>query len=717
MAHTDINRIITYAPPGSDAVGDLLNSVGQRYDTTPRPSETELIMDGAFYMIMKSRSPAFLTRLRLPLPKPGEFSSHQSSDQFKFQACRRCSGKFTFRLRSGGFVTILPAVPAKGTDYKAMSYVWGDVRPLELPCERCGQVTSIPMMNARRFENLMELGGSGSSIWLDAISIDQSNHSEVAATITDMGTIYSNARCVSVLLPESDFPIFECLNEAAKNAMAILTYAQNFVSNSEMEVDDPTGAQPGKIRFLSVCSQLFLENILQVIKNFHHFTYWRRAWTFQEWALAKDLEIAVEGGPAEICFGVKSLMLGAGILLARYKMLLAQYAEINTGLSRSNAPAIFKRIKDHFPYEDLFLSYEEIDPKEASFQTNFPHFGVNQLFGLRNLPPGASLEPRPDEQSRLRARLILLLSSFASSHHEAKYEADLVACWAGMCNLQYDYRKDDDFQTALQKALVALRARGVTVYQFLPDTRGGIHKPWDSFRDYAREHIQVHCMTPGPYPGPPIFTGQADISIHMAHSVLKVALPTQFIRSIDGLIRIVDASVSDIIPLDDIDDAMSKFAKTVYGYLFEGPILLAMFHPAQAVAEKSLKKIESEQRAIAKLCIVRVPFRATSDDLELFLWAVIPADIPRDEIFIAREPTNGTLVLATWRNGNSYIVAYLTLTDHLSGTFLVKTDGGGHIHLCLKIPERGGTSHSGYMKMGDRHLRGMVPLEPCPGAG
>jgi hypothetical protein len=165
--------------------------------------------------------------------------------------------------------------------------------------------------------------------------------------------------------------------------------------------------------------------------------------------LAKDLEIVVEGGPAKTCFGVKSLILGAGMLLAWYKMLLAQYVAIQTGLSQGDALDIFKEIKVLFPYEDLFLSYEEIDPKEASFQTNFPHFGLNQLLGLWSLPPGASLEPRPDELSRLRAQLILLLSSFASSHHEAKYEADLVACWAGMCNLQYDYHKDDDFEMAL----------------------------------------------------------------------------------------------------------------------------------------------------------------------------------------------------------------------------------------------------------------------------
>jgi hypothetical protein len=219
----------------------------------------------------------------------------------------------------------------------------------------------------------------------------------------------------------------------------------------------------------------------------------------------------------------------------------------------------------------------------------------------------------------------------------------------------------------------------------------------------------------GKYLGPPIFTGQVDIFIHIGHSIFKVALPTQFIQPANSLIKIVNTSVSNIVPLDDINDAMSKFAKAVYGYLFEGPPMVAMFHPTQNVAKQSLKEIRSKQRAIARLCIVRIPFykngSAASDDFELFLWAIIPVDIPCDEIFIARETTNSTLVLATGRNGNSYIVAYLTLTDHLSGTFLAKTDSRGHIDLSLKIPKRGGIGHSGYQRIGDRCLRGMVPLE------
>ena len=57
---------------------------------------------------------------------------------------------------------------------------------------------------------------------------------------------------------------------------------------------------------------------------------------------------------------------------------------------------------------------------------------------------------------------------------------------------------------------------------------------------------------------------------------------------------------------------------------------------------------------------------------------------------------NGTLVLATRGDKKSYIVAYLALTDHISGTFLVSTDSQGRIDLCLKLPRKTGYSNSAY---------------------
>ena len=715
MDDSDINISITYGR--RDGIRSILDDIGQRYTTTRRPETAELLLDGTSYMFLKSKASASsATDLVAPLPEPSELNSLKLPE-IKFEECRRCSGTFAFQLQSGGLVRILPGIPPKGTNYKAMSYVWGDVSTLKIPCKRCGQVSSVPMMNARRFKNLMELGGEG-NIWLDAVSINQSNQSEVATTVTAMGRIYGDARCVSVLFPNSDIPLFDCIHEAARNAMGILEHRQNFVSNSEIEIDDPTGISPcGKLRLLTEFSRVFRECIKLVHDHGHTYTYFRRAWTFQEWALAKDIEIAVEGGTTVVSYAIKSLLLGAGMLLVRYKLCYSQYAEIQTGLSVSNAPHFLNQIKGFVPYEDLFLSYEEVDDEEASFQTNFPHFGVNQLLGLRNLPPRTSLEPRAEEQSRVRARFINLLSSFASSPHEAKYEADLVACWAGMCNFQYDYKKDDDFDTALQKVLAVLRSKGITIYHFLPDTKGRTRNTWDVFRVYAHEHPLTHNPTPSSYSGPPIFTGQADICLHMYHAVLKVAVPTEFLRSTDGLVRVVGASCVNLITLDDLDDAMGKFAKSVYGILIDSPPA-TIFYRAQDLAKRTLDKVAAHQRAIARLCVVRLPFSKDGSEaagsLGLSLWSVVPADIHSDSMFVAREPMNGTLVLATRRDGKSYIVAYLTLTDHISGTSLVSTDSQGHIDLCLKLPRKTSTQNSVYLRIGDRYVRGTVPLESQP---
>jgi len=139
-------------------------------------------------------------RDQLPSPVPCALNDHK----LEFLKCRKYHGKYFFALKSGGVVTVLPGVPDMKEEYKAMSYVWGQVSKLHIPCVQCQSITTVPMVSNQRFNDLMELGGSGRSIWLDALSIDQSDHADVASTIKMMGSIYSNAKVVSVLLPSTD---------------------------------------------------------------------------------------------------------------------------------------------------------------------------------------------------------------------------------------------------------------------------------------------------------------------------------------------------------------------------------------------------------------------------------------------------------------------------------------------------------------------------------
>jgi hypothetical protein len=139
-----------------------------------------------------------------------------------------------------------------------------------------------------------------------------------------MGSIYRNADRVSVLLPAADSGAFECLHHIEGDAMGILYHRRNFIDNSEIILPDPTGEFPTGLRLLTNITQNLIENAKRLRAHMGQLTYWSRAWTFQEWALAKDLEVVVEGGSTETCSRLKSVALGAGMLVSKFKLLYAQ---------------------------------------------------------------------------------------------------------------------------------------------------------------------------------------------------------------------------------------------------------------------------------------------------------------------------------------------------------------------------------------------------------
>ncbi|KDR77487.1 hypothetical protein GALMADRAFT_278669 [Galerina marginata CBS 339.88] len=692
------------------------------------------LMDGTQYMILRSLSTACETELPIPLPSStpspsldgadGGERPRARSDNLSFQKCRQCAGEYVFQLQSGtGSITVIAGAPKPdATPYKTMSYVWGELpeSPLTIPCLQCGHVTRVPMASAQRFHNLMELGGQGNTIWLDALSIDQFDRQEVSEHIAIMGRIYKSATCVSVLLPASDQIAYELLKDIEGHAKVILYHHQHFIDNADFFIEDPSSGE--RFKLLTTECQLFLENLKRLGEHLSQFVYWSRAWTFQEWALATDLEVAVEGGAkGETCFNLKSLVLGAAMLISRYKTLDQVYAEINVGegLSRGMIPPLFNSIKALFPDEDLFLSFEEIDVKEASFQANFPHFRISHLLGVRSIPPLVYPSPgtdditsvaRSDSLASTRARLILLLSAFASSKREAKHEADLVACWASMCNIAYAYDREDDFGTALKKAVKALRVQGIVIYNFVPDTK-------------------LNAMNRAEFPGAPIFTGRADTVSHLIHSLNQVCLPTEWNdggedAQLTGMKTVLGSKIEESIALDgDLGVAMAAFsAKAVYGEIpgLEG----FMFWTVERAATAYLEKVSVEQRAKARMVVVKIPFykHNSQPSHDLFTWAIVPKDVALEEIIICREPMNGTLTLVVKRDGQHRIVAYLTLSDNLSGTFLVNTNEAGQIDLTLRIQERadaqhvrrGGHEPNSYTVFEERAINGVVLNQARP---
>jgi hypothetical protein len=64
-------------------------------------------------------------------------------------------------------------------------------------------------------------------------------------------------------------------------------------------------------------------------------------------------------------------------------------------------------------------------------------------------------------------------------------------------------------------------------------------------------------------------------------------------------------------------------------------------------------------------------------------WAICPANIQFNDLFVARESLNSTLILAYQKRQAFHAVAYITLTYERSGTYLIETDESGRVEMLL----------------------------------
>lgn len=224
-------------------------------------------------------------------------------------------------------------------------------------------------------------------------------------------------------------------------------------------------------------------------------SYFRRAWNFPEWALSYNLSFLWEGNPEiiNICH-IKRPILEAATMMAIYKLTYHQYAVIDLGISRGMVPQMFQKLKRLFPDETIFLPPSSVDERKVASQGVMPSFGYSHLLGLREIKPdsafpstfGMDVRLQSSEGSvRFKERLNMALNALGTVKREARFEADLVASWASMCNIEYEYMKDDSFAVALQKVLEVLRRKHkVTIYNFLVNTQGNGGTVDSSFVNY-----------------------------------------------------------------------------------------------------------------------------------------------------------------------------------------------------------------------------------------
>jgi len=175
------------------------------------------------------------------VPITSSSPTSENAKCFQLVSCRKCSDRFLYKLSSTDFVEIIVGIPLRGLAYKAISHVWGPHFAIEVYCQSCSSVHSIRVRSKATFENVLWLAGPGSRIWIDSLSIDQNDHSDVAAQIAVMGNIYGRAQCVSVLLPPSDRAAYEHIGELLTIAKILLDRKGQFDFNYK---DSESGAGP-----------------------------------------------------------------------------------------------------------------------------------------------------------------------------------------------------------------------------------------------------------------------------------------------------------------------------------------------------------------------------------------------------------------------------------------------------------------------------------------
>lgn len=308
---------------------------------------------------------------------------------FFAEACRACTGRFVFRTREFA-ATILTGIPTD-VKYKAVSYVWGEVKNLGIYC-RCGERKDIPMAGPDRFSTLLSLAATKNDcdgVWLDALSIDQDSHSDKQIQIAAMGQIYDRAETVLVLLPAADQDCFTNLR-VMMNA-ALEQDGMGLLDFEKITWDTFNASHQTVVEF-------FLASFEDHKRGVHSSTYFRRAWTFQEWALAKDVDVACENrqsdeGAMALLPNVKTCVIRAAVRLSMHLKTFQSMASaaVKCRMKVADVPAFVEDLMGLFPQEDVFCSSEEVDWNEVFVDNIFPFTGMHnqlrlRLAGTRNFP-------------------------------------------------------------------------------------------------------------------------------------------------------------------------------------------------------------------------------------------------------------------------------------------------------------------------------------------
>lgn len=246
------------------------------------------------------------------LASNSSIKSYPSSVQV--EGCRYCSKQYNFRLPSNTLVTVLCGRPPPQTSYKAVSYLWENTILLNLECLKCNNTKSIPMRDGDKLLQILAFVGGTSKVWLDALSIDQDNDSDLKEQLVVMGDIYQNAEEVSVFLPSQDEAAYKLLAKLATKSDTIVKTYNRLGGSGIREMN-----QEQKANLISLANE-YATIVEEWDANIFKWKYWKRAWTFQEWTMAAEVEIIYEGIPGNVFLKcIKNVIVMASSITSRVR--------------------------------------------------------------------------------------------------------------------------------------------------------------------------------------------------------------------------------------------------------------------------------------------------------------------------------------------------------------------------------------------------------------
>ena len=168
------------------------------------------------------------------------------------------------------------------------------------------------------------------------------------------------------------------------------------------------------------------------VANIHKWNYWRRAWTFQEWAMASEIEISLESAKeSERLVNIKNVIVMASAIIGHWKKTTAMQSATTSGTEKLRQQIYLREevgrdlnaVRTHFPFEDFLVADEAEDPDQLRRNTFVPTMPIATDSGTY-----IGLKTTSNPSLKFRSLLGLALNAINTSEREATYKADLVAC-------------------------------------------------------------------------------------------------------------------------------------------------------------------------------------------------------------------------------------------------------------------------------------------------